>query len=242
MTPYYERDGLVIYLGDCREVLPSLERDSADLVVTDPPYGVNFQSNRRVASEAFDRIAGDDDAGWVPAALAEACRVLRDYRHAYVFGPRELVGDPLTAKVELVWDKCLLGSGDLALPWAPAHEPVTFAVLSRSASGRKRGDGRGAARLRAGSILRYPRPNGAGVSRHPTEKPVALLRRLIESSSLPGETVLDPFVGSGSTLVAAVAEGRKGIGIELDERYAETAARRVDAALDALREFEKAVA
>lgn len=233
MTPYYERDGLVIYLGDCRDVLPTLDRESADLLVTDPPYGVGYRSNY---GGNFEAIAGDDDAAWVPDALRAACRVLRDKRHAYVFGPRELVAEPLRAAVELVWDKGALSMGDLTQPWAAAHEPITFAVQVR---GSEKGRGNLPARLRSGSILRYSRP---AARRHPTEKPVALLRRLIESSSLTGEMVLDPFLGCGSTLVAAVAEGRRGIGIEMDEGYAETAAIRIDAALDAVRALERAVA
>ena len=223
MTPYFERDGLAIYLGDCREVLPTLPKGSADLLVTDPPYGAAYQSSY---GKNHDPIMGDDDAAWVPGALALAANTLRDKRHAYIFGPRELVAAPYRAATELVWNKGAMSMGDLALPWASAHEPITFAVLVR---GSEKGRGNLPARLRSGSILNYPRPRAV---RHPTEKPVQLLRRLIESSSLADEMVLDPFVGCGSTLVAAVAEGRRGTGIELDERYAETAAMRVDAALD----------
>jgi hypothetical protein len=81
--------------------------------------------------------------------------------------------------------------------------------------------------MRRGSVLTVERPNGAGVSRHPTEKPIRLLRELIESSSKIGESVLDCFVGSGSTLEAAHLEGRTAIGIEIEERYCEIAATRL---------------
>jgi len=77
------------------------------------------------------------------------------------------------------------------------------------------------------------------VLRHPTEKPVALMRLLIESSSLPGEIVLDPFAGVGSTLVAAVVTGRRAIGIEIDERYAEIAAERLRKAEAIAREIAR---
>lgn len=238
-APFYERAGVVIYCGDGRDVLPHLERDSADLLVTDPPYGVDYRSNR---GKNFDRIEGDDDAAWVAPVLADVCaRILRQHRHAYVFGGTDLLPDQLTGRAELIWDKGQFGSGDLALPWGRAHEPLTFASNERSRANRERGAGNLAARLRSGSVLRYARPNGAGVTRHPNEKPVGLLRELIESSSQLDETVLDPMCGSGSTLVAAIAEGRKAVGIELDARYAMVAAERCDRALDAMAVLNRAI-
>lgn len=225
MEPYYSRAGVTLYLGDCRDVLPTLAKGSAGVLVTDPPYGMGYQSNY---GKNHDAIVGDDDASWVPEAIAAACRVLRVKRHAYVFGPPALVGPPLVAAVEMVWDKGAVGMGDLTLPWAPQHEPITFAAhYPHTEKNTKRGGG--VARLRAGSILAYPRPQA---KRHPTEKPVELLCRLIESSSLLGEIVLDPFAGVGSTLVAAVVERRHAVGIEIEEKYAETAAKRCDAALN----------
>lgn len=239
MTAFYERDGVSIYLGDCREILPTLARESHDLIVTDPPYGVGWQSNAR--SESFAPIAGDDGSLDVPAALSLAGLALRRSRHAYVFGRFDLAF-PLVAKADLVWDKELMGSGDLTSAWGPSHEPIMFAyrVADRAAANMR--GGAVPARLRHGTVIRCKRPNATGVRRHPTEKPVALLRQLVESSSHVGESVLDPFLGSGSTLVAAVLEGRVGLGIELDEGYAETAAKRVDAALDAIKHIERAAA
>lgn len=237
---YHERDGIVIHLGDSREVLPTFERESFDIIVTDPPYGVNWQSNSRAVK--FDRIAGDDGSLDVPGVLAHAGYALRRNRHAYVFGEFDLEF-PLGTKGDgLVWDKMMMGGGDVSLVWGPSHERITFAVRAADRNKANMAAGGVPARLRQGTVLSYPRPNGGAVKRHPTEKPVPLLRRLIESSSLIGERVLDPFVGCGSTLVAAVAEGRRGVGIELDERYAATAAERVDAALDAARLTEAAFA
>jgi site-specific DNA-methyltransferase (adenine-specific) len=117
--------------------------------------------------------------------------------------------------------------GDLAIPWAGQHEYIQFAVYFPSTADRDNDRGRLTARLRQGTILRVTRLTGNAVTDHPTEKPVALLRQLIESSSCIGETVLDMFAGVGSTLVAARVEGRRAIGIELDERYCEIAARRL---------------
>lgn len=228
VTPYYQDDHATLYMGDCRDILPALE--PADLIVTDPPYGVEFRSNRR--GDKFDFIAEDDDPSGMASLVGEAIRSnLKRYRHAYVFGPLDF--SPLVAAgivqepMALIWDKGILGMGNLALPWASQHEDIQFMVAVKSKANVGKGEGRLAARLRRGSILSHQRPNSAGATRHPTEKPVPLLRELIESSSCFGETVLDPFVGSGSTLVAATLEGRYSIGIELEEKYCEVAATRL---------------
>lgn len=226
MTPYYADDRARIYLGDAREVLPTLGRGTVDLIVTDPPYGVDFKSGW----SEHDRIAGDDGVSLdVPGVLALAARTMRERRHLYCFGPAALVSEPFTAAVELIWDKGSVSMGDLSQPWSRNYEPITFAVYTPSVKARDSGRGRLSARLRQGAVLRVPRLGGTASRRHPTEKPVPLLRMLIESSSLIGETVLDPFAGVGSTVVAAVAEGRRGVGIEIDERYCERAARRLEA-------------
>jgi DNA modification methylase len=231
VNPYYEDDWVRLYLGDCRDVLPTLPRDSVDLLIADPPYGKNWQSGFR--KTALDAIAGDDGSLDVAECITAACRTLREGRHLYVFGPADLSSCPIGGTTELIWDKGNLGMGDLTQPWAPTHEPITFGVYVSRPSNRARGNGRLAARLRKGSILRVPRANAGQLEDrkqpHPSGKPVYLLRQLIESSSCLGETVLDPFAGHGPTLVAARIEGRKAIGIELDERHAEQAIRHLKA-------------
>lgn len=228
MSLYYQDENVTLYHGDCRDILPSLE--PADLIVTDPPYGVDFRSNRR--GNKFDKIAEDDDPDGMASLVAQVITDnLKRYRHAYVFGPLNfeplVVAGVVQEPMKLIWDKGVLGMGNLSIPWAPQHEDIQFMVAVKSKANVGKGEGRLAARLRRGTILAHQRPHAAGVKRHPTEKPVPLLRELIESSSCFGETVLDPFVGSGSTLVAATLEGRKSIGVELDERYCEIAAQRL---------------
>ena len=225
MTPYYDDGTCVIYHGDCREILPTLE--VADLMITDPPYGVGWQSSRG----SHDLIAGDDGSLPLEAWLDLALRKTRRGRHVYIFGfrPSDIPeGMPMCGFAELVWDKGVMGLGDITSPWGPSHEPILFGVQEISKANRAKNYGVTAARLRKASVLRFQRPHSAQTLRHPTEKPVDLLRVLIESSSTFGETVLDPFAGSGSTLEAARLEGRKAVGIELDERYCEAAAKRLD--------------
>lgn len=226
MEPYYQDDWTVLYKGDCLEVLPQLEKHSVDVLITDPPYGMAYQSHYRATQ--FDPIINDDTTAQelTYTALRLSLDVLKPWRHIYVFGKFSFTGLPVSQSVELIWDKGEMGLGNLSLPWGSEHEYIQFGVLVLSNKNRQEGRGRLAARLRRGSILRYDKIHGSLLF-HPTEKPVKLLRELVESSSCFGETVLDPFAGAGSTLVAAKLEGRKSIGIELEEKYCEIAARRL---------------
>lgn len=232
MDTYYSSDRCTVYLGDALDVLPALGSKSADLLATDPPYGVAWQSGTRKVP--LRRLVNDDHGAeeLAQAVMAESMPVLRPFRHAYIFGPFEpvTVAPDLTNLTELIWDKGQLNAGNLRIPWGPQHERITFGMRIPSKASRKRGDGRLSARLRQGSVLRVPRVNGTAAGRHPTEKPVALMRTLIEASSLPGETVLDPFLGAGATAVAAILSGRHAVGIELDEEYARTAVERIERA------------
>lgn len=224
--------------GDCRdpEVIAAVPRGYG-LLCTDPPYGVKWKSKH---GGNFNPIKGDDGTVDWPSVLAEwvgpegtTTRGLGNGRHVYVFGyrPEQLAGPlRLGGRAELIWDKINTGLGDLSQPWGPAHEPITFGVHTKARSGRAAGNGNLAARLRQGSVLRVLRPNATAVTRHPTEKPVALMAQLIESSTVRGDLVVDPCVGSGSTGVAAILEGRRAFLVECDRGYAELAVQRVRAA------------
>lgn len=224
MTPYYQQDGITIYHGDCREVMPAFDGDAFDLLLTDPPYGVNWRSNRRQMS--FTPIAGDDGTLNVIAAIGDALRCLRGRRHVYAFGRWDLSTLGIGGITELIWDKAAMSAGDVTSVWGISHEYITFGVKANAAQ-RRGGTGNIPARLRRGSVLRYQRPSGVAVSDHPTEKPLPLLRELIESSSRIGEIVLDPFSGCGSSLLAARLEGRVAVGVEIEEKYCEIAAKRL---------------
>jgi DNA modification methylase len=219
VKPYYSHAGIEIYHGDCREILPTL--GFADLIVTDPPYGAEYQSSYRTIP--FEPITGDTSTALAIEATGIALQRLSVERHIYMFGRYDTSSLPITPPVELIWDKQTLSMGNLEIPWGSQHEPIMFSIL-KSKAHRENGKGGLSARLRRGSILSYPRPQA---TEHPTEKPVALLRELIESSSRIGEIVLDYFCGIGSTIVAARMEGRKAIGIEIEEKYCEIAAKRL---------------
>jgi DNA modification methylase len=218
-----------VYHGDALEVLVMLETESVDLVIVDPPYGAEWRSNRR--AETFDELANDgpDDRYGIHLALRECVRLVAQNRHLYVFGPDDVLAElKVSERAELVWSKGRPGLGDLSAPFGPAHERLTFAV-SKHRHGGQRDCAAHPVRLRKGSVLDYPAPTGRNV-RHPSEKPVALLRELVESSSRQGETVLDPFAGTGATGVAAILSGRRTIAVELVEQYADLTAQRLQRA------------
>lgn len=227
-----------IIWGDCRDpqVIASVP-DWYGLLCTDPPYGMRYNSGR---STTFTEIAGDDGTIDWPAVLGQwvgpdgtFTRGLAPNRHIYVFGytPDQLA-QPLRlgGTTELIWDKTQTGMGALDIPWGPSHERITMGVHVKQNANRRDGYGKTAARLRRGTILSYPRPNGSGARRHSNEKPVPLMADLIESSTLRGDLVVDPCAGSGSTGVAAVLEGRRCFLVEIDRAHAELAVRRVTAA------------
>jgi DNA modification methylase len=206
MTPYYEQSGVTIYHGDCRDVLPSL---SVGLILTDPPYGVAHKSNHG-ATWAGSQIANDVDT----TARDDMLRLCAG-RPAVVFGswkaPR-----PLGLRAVLIWDKGpASGMGDLAFPWKNSFEEIY--ILGDGWAGPARDEGviRGHVMVTWESMGRQ----------HPNQKPEGLmLYFLARHQATP---VLDPFMGSGTTLVAAKRLGRLAIGIEIDERYCEIAARRL---------------
>jgi site-specific DNA-methyltransferase (adenine-specific) len=194
---YYDDGQITLYCGDCRE-FP--QWTDADVLVTDPPYGVAYSSGWVKRDRT---IAGDADAGVRDHALG-----MWGTRPALVFGSWK-VARPQATRHRLIWDKATgPGMGDLAMPWGNTDEEVY--VLGNGWKGTRRSN-----------IIRAQNDTAASNRRpdHPTPKPVALMEALIEYA--PPGAIADPFAGSGSTLIAARNLGRQAIGVELDEKYCE---------------------
>jgi site-specific DNA-methyltransferase (adenine-specific) len=210
---YYEDDNVKLYHGDC--LTEHREWLAADVLVTDPPYGMAYSGFGGRKGEPRRKtgplcVIGDGDTKARDSAL-DAWGA----RPAIVFG-KWSIERPLATRQVLIWDKSGNGPGmgALDLPWGPSFEEAY--ILGKGFTGK-----------REGAVLRAQGFTSADANRpnHPTPKPVGLMERLIEKC--PPGTVADPFSGSGSTLVAAKALGRKAIGVELEERYCEIAAKRL---------------
>lgn len=198
MKPYYEDCGITIYHACCREVLPTLER--VDLVLTDPPYGILSETG----SAATRRSGGNRDNGnilWdVQPSIATIANILDCDSAKMIWGGCHFDLPPTVGY--LIWDKQIdgLNFGECEFCWTS----LKFAPR----------------------IFRYRAVGVDGGKVHPTQKPVALMKWCIGFAPHT-KSILDHFMGSGTTLVAAKELGRKAIGIELEEKYCEIAAKRL---------------
>lgn len=227
MTPYFEREGLTIYHGDSRDVLHDLEWGSVDLVLTDPPYGMAFSGQSEKSAQA--NVAADgvrQGVRTVRQALFTTVPLLKPDAHILMFCHwqswpdfYDMVASYAKVRNALIWHKESGGQGNILTDYLRNYEVILYA--SRGARPIS-GDGSYSAVLSG-----FSRPNQQG-RHHPTEKPVSLLTRLVDRHCPADGLVLDPFLGSGTTLIAAQLLGRRAIGIEIEERYCEIAARRLD--------------
>ncbi len=222
MKPYYEASGITIYHGDCREILPDME--PADLVLTDPPYSSGgFQESGKsagsIGSTLGAKIQMDNLStrgyGRLMRDVLRWCNqsdeivMFTDWR-MWIESFDAVEGAGWRVRNMLVWDKVTPGMG---LPFRQQHELIVYG--KRTSARITTGD--------TGNVLRFAR---SGNANHPTEKPVQLIERIMRVCA-DAKSVIDPFMGSGTTLVAAKNLGRTAVGIEMEERYCEIAAQRL---------------
>jgi site-specific DNA-methyltransferase (adenine-specific) len=197
IKPYYEHAGITIYHGDCREILPQISK--ADLVLTDPPYGLN------IAAEPFNsqRRAGQVDKAWDNSPVDDLYGLIRDAGEALVVWGGNYYPLP-PSRGWFTWYK----------PDAPpsmAHFEMAWTNLD----------------INARQISQSIAKTNAERVGHPTQKPLAVMKWCIAQVKRDIKTIIDPFMGSGTTLVAAKESGITAVGIELDEEYCEKAAKRL---------------
>lgn len=207
--PYYEDGAVTIYHGDCREILPLLD---ADAIVTDPPYGIgaDTRQGQRAGKQHGKAAAPSRDYGvtrWDthPPADRDIRRLLGIGKHHIIWGGNYFPLPP--ARGWLVWDKQTGTNGyaDCELAWSDL--PMAVRMFSFQWMGM----------LQKLPEERY----------HPTQKPLPVMRWCIGLLPEGARMVLDPYMGSGTTLRAAKDHGRRAIGIDAEERYCEIAAKRM---------------
>jgi DNA modification methylase len=201
MTPYYADSWVTLYHGDCREILPTLGR--FDLLLTDPPYGIDRDGQRATTGGHGGRKAyafRDWDA---VRPSQEAFDIMLASSDAHIIWGGNYFADLLPASMRwLVWDKGQrIAQADGELAWTSMQQALRIYTLNRVAI------------MQDGAV-------------HPTQKPLALMFWCL--SLVPdAKTVIDPYAGSGTTLAAAKQTGRRSVGIERDEAYCEIIADRV---------------
>jgi hypothetical protein len=237
LKPYFEleSDGIAIYLGEFQDVIAAVDC-TGDVMITDPPYSDHVHENARLGANAPRAQSGMDisralDFGFDPASLAlrsalGAYAATSIKRWSLVFSDTESAHLWRCAFAEVDHVRSCAWVRQMPMPQFSGDRPASgFELISLfHPPGRKRWNGGG----HAGVWYAKPAGRDAGEPRvHPAQKPLALMRELVRLFSDPGETIVDPFLGSGTTLVAAREAGRKGIGIERDEAHCERAAERL---------------
>jgi len=246
LTPYYDSDGITLYHGDSRQVIAGLSDESVDFIFTDPPYGHNnndgdlihrweaalghppCDSDSSLARPiANDGPEANDLVRWM---FGEAKRLLRNGSCCCCCccgggGPDPQfarwslwMDEVLNFKQMVVWDKGPMGMG-----WHYRRSYETVLVAQRGAGKCNWYDETD----RIENIVRHIPKLIPSKADHPTPKPPALVEWFVQLHSKPGDLVLDPFNGGGSTAVACQRLGRRYIGIDVEERWLELTARRL---------------
>lgn len=244
-----------IVRGDCLSVLPKLPTESVDLIFADPPYnlsngGISCSGGKAVSVNKgdWDKSQGFEKDYEFTLEWIKACqRVLKPNGTIWISGtPHNIyrVGFALQSLGfhvlnEISWFKPNAPPNLACRCFAHAHETIIWARKSKDAKHTfnyelmKSWDDRitpSGKQMRSVWCIPLTAQSEKSHGKHPTQKPIELLRRIIASSSNPGDLVLDPFSGSGTTGVAAVAMGRKYVGVELDQSFATLSEKRIAAA------------
>lgn len=216
-SPFYDQDGCTIFVGDCRDILPHLPK--VDAVITDPPYGVNIGNHAGAADTRLGMLTKgcyetyeDTPENFVQIVVPAIQLALDICGRAMIFAvPPAMWSLPAPRAI-----------GGIFLPHSVGRNPWGFSTISHcllygSAPDNHKG-------CRSTGIINYSVATKNG---HPTPKPLEWMTWAVSLGSRDGETILDPFMGSGTTLRAAKDLGRRAIGIEINEAYAKIAVERL---------------
>jgi site-specific DNA-methyltransferase (adenine-specific) len=236
-SPYYEDASVTIFHGDCVEIMRAMRGVELDAIITAPPYcsggsleaqkntgGQGHRSERLQSGEVEWFSADNMTTGglvWlIRSVLVESRRLLKPNRSAFVFSDWRMIpflapaleSSGLRYRNMIVWDK---GSAGLGMGFKPAHEIILEYTNGATEYAAKTGQ----------NVIRSKRVNTSERD-HACQKPVEVIAKILEVATVHGGTIIDPFMGSGTMLLAAKQLGRKAIGIELNEGHCESAAKR----------------
>jgi site-specific DNA-methyltransferase (adenine-specific) len=202
--------------GDSLKVLNDLDDGVIDIVITDPPYGINYKSNSSIYDNTITKRGLLNDGDEAFELLDKTCEILQrktsENAHLYFFCSwavfskfESIIGKYFTIKTPLVWDKKNLTQGDLYNDWSNQTEIIIYCVKGKKGFNKRKGNLLSVSRLHTSKMV------------HPTQKPVELIKHILDASALKNDFIVDPFMGSGSTIKACNEYGLKSLGIELDE-------------------------
>jgi len=211
IEPYFNEDGITIYNADCLEIMKQFKDKSFDLVLTDPPYGIKRDSGfggfGGFGEEKIQRRIYDDNWDNERPNKDYFDNILRVSKKAIIFGGNYFADLLPQGKHWLVWDKLntMPSFGDCELIWTnfDRNSVKKYVVQWNGLLGKEKN--------------RY----------HPTQKPLALILRLVREYTNINDIILDPFIGSGTILVAAKELNRRAVGIELEKKYCDIAIKRI---------------
>jgi len=225
MKPTIETDRYTLYLGDCREILPTLEAGSVDAVVTDPPFGIGFKYQSH-----NDTTDGYGEWMWSCVEMAEKLcssgspifvwQAMLNVRRFAEWFPRDWRLFAAARNFVQIRHTAMQYSYDPVLVWWTDGDVWTMGTANRD--------------FHIGDTTPQSRGEDGYVKGHPCPRPLGQVAHIVQQWARPNSTILDPFMGSGTTGVAAMKMGRKFIGIEIEPKYFEIAARRIEEAANHL--------
>ena len=205
-----------VYNEDCLETMKRMPDKSIDLVLTDPPYGMNYE--RHIKDKKHRKIENDNNLDWLPILMSEFKRICKGNAHLYIFCSwhnidifKQEFEKNFHLKNILIWDKGGMGMGDLKTDYGGTYELILYGTkLTKNKTQRQLNGNRDK------NIINSFR---SGNEFHPTQKPEKLFEFILNKSKQDGDIVYDPFMGSGTTAIACKSLGLDFIGSELDEDY-----------------------
>ena len=213
-----------IYNEDCLEGMKRISDGSVDLIVTDPPYLINY--SRHVKGHRFEnKILNDNNPELISKYIKECYRILKNNSAMYMFTShktvdffkQELENTGFNVKNMIIWDKQRQGMGDTSTVFGFQYELIFFVSKGQPKIRGKR----------LSDIWSFPKVVGRNQV-HQNQKPIELIERCVTKHSNEGDVVFDGFMGSGTTAIAAINTNRNYIGFELDEEYYKASLNRIE--------------